>query len=108
MFSVKTSLKLYSCFLFCGVRFSRAPVNAARLWLIVVKRAFRSPTKETDKRGGRRREEHDQEEDEEKMDAIVVFAGFCTEKRETEMDLPGTHEPRNRIATNLVKGCSFR
>ena len=67
MFSVKTSLKLYSCFLFCGVRFSRAPVNAARLWLIVVKRAFRSPTKETDKRGGKRREEHDQEEDEEKV-----------------------------------------
>lgn len=35
-------------------------------WLTAVKRAFRSPTKETDKRSGRRREEHDQEEDEEK------------------------------------------
>ncbi|CBI24431.3 unnamed protein product, partial [Vitis vinifera] len=31
-----------------------------------MKKAFRSPTKETNKRCGRRREEHDQEEDEEK------------------------------------------
>ncbi|RVX13629.1 hypothetical protein CK203_010080 [Vitis vinifera] len=37
-------------------------------WLIAVKRAFRSPTKETDKRGGRRREEHDREEDEKSVD----------------------------------------
>ena len=42
------------------------------------------------------------------MDVIVVFAGFCVEERETEMDLPKTHEPRNRIATNPTKGCSFR
>ncbi|XP_057981437.1 protein IQ-DOMAIN 17-like [Malania oleifera] len=35
-------------------------------WLTAVKRAFRSPTKETDKRSNRRREENDQEEDEEK------------------------------------------
>ena len=38
---------------------------------------------------------------------MVVFAGFCAEEREAEMDLPETHEPRNRIATNPVKGCSF-
>ena len=37
-------------------------------WLIAVKRAFRSPTKETDKRGGRRREEHDREEDEKRFE----------------------------------------
>ena len=36
-------------------------------WLIAMKKAFRSPTKETNKRCGRRREEHDQEEDEEKV-----------------------------------------
>ncbi|WCJ22501.1 IQ-domain 17 [Euphorbia peplus] len=35
-------------------------------WLTAVKRAFRSPTKETDKKTSRRREDHDQEEDEEK------------------------------------------
>lgn len=35
-------------------------------WLTAVKRAFRSPTKDTDKRSGRRREDCDQEEDEEK------------------------------------------
>ncbi|TKY64138.1 IQ-DOMAIN 14 [Spatholobus suberectus] len=35
-------------------------------WLTAVKRAFRSPTKDGDKRSGRRREECDQEEDEEK------------------------------------------
>ena len=33
-------------------------------WLIVVKRAFKFPTKETDKKGGRITEEHDQKEDE--------------------------------------------
>ncbi|KAL6347678.1 hypothetical protein AAG906_026206 [Vitis piasezkii] len=27
------------------------------------------------------------------MDAIVVFARFCTEEKETEMDLSKTHEP---------------
>ncbi|KAJ7963435.1 Protein IQ-DOMAIN like [Quillaja saponaria] len=35
-------------------------------WLTAVKRAFRSPTKDTDKRSTRRKEDHDQEEDEEK------------------------------------------
>lgn len=35
-------------------------------WLTAVKRAFRSPTKDSDKRSGRRREDYDQEEDEEK------------------------------------------
>ncbi|XP_047174092.1 protein IQ-DOMAIN 17-like isoform X1 [Vigna umbellata] len=35
-------------------------------WLTAVKRAFRSPTKDSDKRSGRRREDCDQEEDEEK------------------------------------------
>ncbi|KAJ4846424.1 hypothetical protein Tsubulata_036683, partial [Turnera subulata] len=39
-------------------------------WLTAVKRAFRSPTKESDKKSttssGRRREDHDQEEDEDK------------------------------------------
>ncbi|KAL6312082.1 hypothetical protein AAG906_015464 [Vitis piasezkii] len=80
MFSVKTSLKLYSCFLFCGIGFSRTVVNAASSWLIVVKRAFKSPTKETDKR----------------------------EEREMVMDLLETHEPRNCITTNLVKGCFYQ
>ncbi|XP_037496219.1 protein IQ-DOMAIN 1 isoform X2 [Jatropha curcas] len=37
-------------------------------WLTAVKRAFRSPTKEIDKRVSRRREDHDQEEDEEKRE----------------------------------------
>jgi len=36
-------------------------------WLTAVKRAFRSPTKDSDKRSGRRREDCDQEEDEEKV-----------------------------------------
>ncbi|GKU87865.1 hypothetical protein SLEP1_g2197 [Rubroshorea leprosula] len=35
-------------------------------WLTAVKRAFRSPTKDTDKRSNRRREDHDHEEEEEK------------------------------------------
>ncbi|CAI8607739.1 unnamed protein product [Vicia faba] len=35
-------------------------------WLTAVKRAFRSPTKDSEKRSGRRREDCDQEEDEEK------------------------------------------
>ncbi|KAI4307038.1 hypothetical protein L6164_030271 [Bauhinia variegata] len=35
-------------------------------WLNAVKRAFRSPTKENDKRSSRRREEHEQEEEEKK------------------------------------------
>ncbi|KAK7275431.1 hypothetical protein RIF29_16548 [Crotalaria pallida] len=35
-------------------------------WLTAVKRAFRSPTKDSDKRSQRRREDYDQEEDEEK------------------------------------------
>lgn len=41
-------------------------------WLTAVKRAFRSPTKESDKKSSRRREDHDQEEDEEK-----VFTHLC-------------------------------
>lgn len=36
-------------------------------WLNAVKRAFRSPTKDSDKKSGRRREDCDQEEDEEKV-----------------------------------------
>jgi hypothetical protein len=36
-------------------------------WLTAVKRAFRSPTKDSDKRSARRREDCDQEEDEEKV-----------------------------------------
>lgn len=36
-------------------------------WLTAVKRAFRSPTKDSEKRSGRRREDCDQEEDEEKV-----------------------------------------
>ncbi|OIW02278.1 hypothetical protein TanjilG_11172 [Lupinus angustifolius] len=35
-------------------------------WLTAVKRAFRSPTKDSDKRSSRRREDYDHEEDEEK------------------------------------------
>ncbi|KAJ7951372.1 Protein IQ-DOMAIN like [Quillaja saponaria] len=35
-------------------------------WMTAVKRAFRSPTKDSDKRSTRRKEDHDQEEDEEK------------------------------------------
>ncbi|KAI4328974.1 hypothetical protein L6164_021284 [Bauhinia variegata] len=35
-------------------------------WFTAVKRAFRSPTKDSDNRSSRRREDHDQEEDEEK------------------------------------------
>ena len=42
-------------------------------WLTAVKRAFRSPTKETDKKSGRRREDHDQEEDEEKVWDFFFF-----------------------------------
>ena len=33
-------------------------------WLTIVKRAFRSPTKENEKRSSKRRDEHDQEEEE--------------------------------------------
>lgn len=37
-------------------------------WLTAVKRAFRSPTKESEKKSSRqRREEHDQEDDDEKV-----------------------------------------
>ena len=41
------------------------------------------------------------------MDVIVVFVGFCAENKEMEIDRLETHEPRNRITTNPVKGCSF-
>lgn len=44
-------------------------------WLTAVKRAFRSPTKETDK-SCRRREEHDQEEDEEKVFLLHLYSRF--------------------------------
>lgn len=37
----------------------------ASSWLTAVKRAFRSPTRESDKRSSRRREETEQEEEEE-------------------------------------------
>lgn len=42
-------------------------------WLTAVKRAFRSPSKESDKKSGRRTEEHDQEEDEEKVLSFFFF-----------------------------------
>jgi len=45
-------------------------------WLTAVKRAFRSPTKDTDKRSGRRREDCDQEEDEEKVLLCVCVRAF--------------------------------
>lgn len=44
-------------------------------WLTAVKRAFRSPTKDTDKRSGRRRDQDcDQEEDEDKVLKILFFS----------------------------------
>lgn len=52
-------------------------------WLTAVKRAFRSPTKETDK-SSRRREEHDQEEDEEKVFLLHLYSRFSF------LDLPVT------------------
>jgi hypothetical protein len=36
-------------------------------WLTIVKRAFRSPSKENEKKSSRSREEHDQEEEEKVM-----------------------------------------
>ncbi|XP_027335903.1 protein IQ-DOMAIN 1 isoform X2 [Abrus precatorius] len=54
-------------------------------WLTAVKRAFRSPTKDSDKRSGRRREECDQEEDEEKK----------REKRRWIFRKPVSHEAVN-------------
>lgn len=45
-------------------------------WLTAVKRAFRSPTKDTDKRSGRRREDCDQEEDEEKVFYFLTLIHF--------------------------------
>lgn len=47
-------------------------------WLTAVKRAFRSPTKDSDKRSGRRREDCDQEEDEEKVCVCVCFLCFLS------------------------------
>ena len=44
-------------------------------WLTVVKRAFRSPTKENEKRSSRRREENEQEE-EEKVKTCNFRHGF--------------------------------
>nr|DAD18040.1 TPA_asm: hypothetical protein HUJ06_019503 [Nelumbo nucifera] len=55
--------------------------KAGTSWLTVVKRAFRSPTKENEKRSGRRREDHDQEEEEKKR-----------EKRRWIFRKPSTHE----------------
>ncbi|XP_048236088.1 protein IQ-DOMAIN 17 [Ricinus communis] len=52
-------------------------------WLTAVKRAFRSPTKDADKRSSRRREDHDQEEDEEKK----------REKRRWLFRKPSVQEP---------------
>lgn len=47
-------------------------------WLTAVKRAFRSPTKDSEKRSGRRREDCDQEEDEEKvLKKILLIFHFC-------------------------------
>ncbi|XP_012575586.1 protein IQ-DOMAIN 17-like isoform X2 [Cicer arietinum] len=53
-------------------------------WLNAVKRAFRSPTKDSDKKSGRRREDCDQEEDEEKR-----------EKRRWIFRKPVSHETVN-------------
>lgn len=46
-------------------------------WLTVVKRAFRSPTKENEKKTSRRREEPDQEE-EEKVRFLYFFSFLGT------------------------------
>lgn len=54
-------------------------------WLTAVKRAFRSPTKDSEKRSGRRREDCDQEEDEEKK----------REKRRWIFRKPVNHETVN-------------
>ncbi|XP_045788265.1 protein IQ-DOMAIN 17-like [Trifolium pratense] len=54
-------------------------------WLTAVKRAFRSPTKDSDKRSARRREDCDQEEDEEKK----------REKRRWIFRKPVNHETVN-------------
>lgn len=62
-------------------------------WLTAVKRAFRSPTKDTtDKKTSRRRDDHDQEEDEEKK----------REKRRWIFRKPTTQEPvtQSKAATD--------
>ncbi|XP_042519525.1 protein IQ-DOMAIN 17-like [Macadamia integrifolia] len=51
-------------------------------WLTAVKRAFRSPSKESEKRSSRRKEDHEQEEDENKR-----------EKRKWIFRKPSNHEP---------------
>ena len=139
MFSIKTSLKLYSYFLFCGVRFSRVVVNAARLWGrreethgwllwkglsdFLPKRLIRDVAEEERNMTRRKMKKRFEIFSCWKfwiyyvfwyvwiggwMDVIVVFVGFCAKNREMEIDLSETHEPRNRIATNPMKGYSFR
>ncbi|KAK7292865.1 hypothetical protein RJT34_15720 [Clitoria ternatea] len=62
-------------------------------WLTAVKRAFRSPTKDSDKRSGRRREDCDQEEDEEKK----------REKRRWIFRKPVNHETVNATTNSQQK-----
>ncbi|KAK7349383.1 hypothetical protein VNO77_06710 [Canavalia gladiata] len=67
-------------------------------WLTAVKRAFRSPTKDGDKRSSRRREECDQEEDEEKK----------REKRRWIFRKPGSHEAVNKLKHEVAAGGASR
>lgn len=45
-------------------------------WLSAVKRAFRSPSKENDKRSSRRREDHEQEEEEKVKIFFLISNSF--------------------------------
>lgn len=86
-------------------------------WLTAVKRAFRSPTKESEKRSSRRREENEQEEEEKVQTCVINFLqGFvhyhhlvfcvremcfwvCAEEREEKMDFPEAFESGNDCRT---------
>eukprot|EP00258_Populus_trichocarpa_P021958 XP_024437977.1 protein IQ-DOMAIN 1 isoform X2 [Populus trichocarpa] len=49
-------------------------------WLSAVKRAFRSPSKENDKRSSRRREDHEQEEEEKRGKRRWIFRKFSSQE----------------------------
>lgn len=91
---------------FCCKCFSMGKKGSSTSWLTAVKRAFRSPTKDTDKKSSRTREDYDHEEDEEKVNSIIfypsIFHPFTfsfsshiflfAEERKTKMDFQKTCE----------------
>ncbi|KAJ8900597.1 hypothetical protein K2173_025374 [Erythroxylum novogranatense] len=72
-------------------------------WLTAVKRAFRSPIKESDKRSSRRREDQDQEEDEDKREKRRWIFRKTTNQETVTQQTP-TKTAVNKTADDVVVG----